>query len=89
VEVPLRHVGETLYVLVQDVDERSQLGVELGFLYSGPWDDDVDEMRIMLAGVKEHPSWRIFHDRLQEDEMRGPEADVDDGEYAGADFLTS
>ena len=43
-----------------DALRHARLGVELGLLYSGPWDDDVDEMKSMLEGIKEHPSWRYF-----------------------------
>jgi hypothetical protein len=60
-----------------DALRHARLGVELGLLYSGPWDDDVEEMKRMLAGIKEHPSWKFFLAEL-EDEMS--EEDDNEGE---------
>jgi hypothetical protein len=61
-----------------DALRHARLGVELGYLYSGPWDDDVEEMKRLLAAVKEHPSWNIFNRKLEEDDL--PSAgDGDDG----------
>jgi hypothetical protein len=56
---------------------HARLAVELGFLYSGPWDEDVAEMKRMLEGIRKHPSWEVF---LKEPEDEAPVEDVDGGE---------
>jgi len=61
----------------------ARLGLEFGFLYSGPWDEDVEEMRKLLSGVKKHASWKMFQPQeLDEDKNAGSAANAgndDDG----------
>jgi hypothetical protein len=59
----------------------ARLGLEFGFLYSGPWDEDVEEMRMLLSGVKKHASWKMFYPQELDDKNAGSAAKAgnDDG----------